>query len=90
VTEEGIFMVYSGWGEDCVYKPGGVVFSKDDPGKLLQRMDKPLFEPAQDWGEKFGCANHVVAESLVKHGDSWLLYYGAADRARCLAIWEER
>ncbi|PQP33437.1 glycosidase, partial [Desulfobacteraceae bacterium SEEP-SAG9] len=61
-------MVYSGWGEDCVYKPGGVVFSKDDPGKLLQRMDKPLFEPAQDWGEKFGSANHVVAESLVKHG----------------------
>jgi len=89
VTEEGIFMVYSGWGEDCVYKPGGVVFSKDDPGKLLQRMDKPLFEPAQDWGEKFGSPNHVVAESLVKHGGSWLLYYGAADRACCLAIWEE-
>ena len=90
VTEEGIFMVYSGWGEDCVYKPGGVVFSKDDPGKLLQRMGKPLFEPAQDWGEKFGSANHVVAESLVKHGSSWLVYYGAADRVCCLAIWEEK
>jgi len=90
VTEEGIFMVYSGWSEDCVYKPGGVVFSKDDPGELLQRIGKPLFEPAQDWGEKFGSANHVVAESLVKHGGSWLLYYGAADRVCCLAIWEEK
>ena len=32
----------------------------------------------------------LVAEALVKDETRWLLYYGAADRVCCLAIWEER
>lgn len=86
ITEEGIFMVYSGWAEDCVYKAAGVLFSRDDPERILERTDEPILEPKEDWGKRFGGANHVVAESLVKHANTWWLYYGAADRVTCVAL----
>lgn len=90
LTEEGIWLIYCGWAEDCVYKVGAVLFSKDDPSKVLQRSEEPILA-AKDWGKTFGgIANHVVAEGLVREENRWLLYYGAADRACCLAVWEEK
>jgi len=90
LTEEGIWLIYCGWAGDCVYKVGAALFSKDDPSKVLQRSDEPILT-AKDWGKAFGgIANHIVAEGLVKDGNRWFLYYGAADRACCLAMWEER
>jgi predicted GH43/DUF377 family glycosyl hydrolase len=35
---------------------------------------------------RFGCTNHVVAESLLGHENRWWLYYGAADSVVCLAF----
>lgn len=91
LTEEGIWLIYCGWCETCVYEVGAVLFSRDDPSKVLQRSDELIFTPARNWGEFFGgISNHVVAEGLVKDRNHWLLYYGAADRACCLAIWEEK
>jgi predicted GH43/DUF377 family glycosyl hydrolase len=91
LTEEGIWLIYSGWTKDCVYKVGAALFSREDPSVILERPTEPIFTPARNWGEFFGgIPNHVVAEGLVKEGNRWLLYYGAADRACCLAIWEER
>ena len=88
LTEEGIWLIYCGWAEDCVYKVGAVLFSKDDPSKVLQRSEEPILA-AKDWGKTFGgIANHIVAEGLVREENRWLLYYGAADRACCIAIWE--
>ncbi len=89
LTEEGIWFIYCGWNSDCIYKVGAVLFSRDDPSKVLERSKEPIFTPAKDWGVFFGeASNHVVPEGLVKDGSRWLLYYGAADRACCLAIWE--
>jgi predicted GH43/DUF377 family glycosyl hydrolase len=90
LTKEGIWLIYSGWAENCVYKVGAALLSKEDPSVILERSDKPILA-AKDWGKAFGgIANHAVAEALVKDENRWLLYYGAADRACCLAIWEER
>lgn len=90
LTEKGIWLIYCGWAEDCVYKVGAALFSKDDPYRVLERSEKPILTPAKNWGEFFGgISNHAVAEGLVKDGNRWLLYYGAADRACCLAIWVE-
>jgi len=90
LTEEGIWLIYCGWAEDCVYKVGAALFSREDPSVILERSDEPILV-AKDWGKTFGgIANHIVAEGVVKDGNRWLLYYGAADRACCLAIWEER
>jgi len=90
LTKEGIWLIHSGWAEDCVYKVGAVLFSKEDPSVILERSDESILA-AKDWGKAFGgIANHTVAEGLVKDETRWLLYYGAADRVCCLAIWEER
>jgi predicted GH43/DUF377 family glycosyl hydrolase len=90
LTEEGIWLIYCGWAEDCVYKVGAALFSNKDPSVILQRSDKPVLT-TKNWGRVFGdIANHAVAEGLVKDDNRWLLYYGAADRACCLAIWEEK
>ncbi|MBW2057487.1 MAG: glycosidase [Deltaproteobacteria bacterium] len=88
ILPEGILLVYNGWGGDCLYRTGGALFSRDDPATVLQRSDEPLLSPARDYGEEFGTANHCVAEGLVRKGDKWLLYYGAADRVTCVATYQ--
>ncbi len=84
---EGILMVYSGWGADNVYKAGGVLFSSEEPARVLWRSEEPILEPAVDWEARFGVTNHVVPESLLWHRGRWWLYYGAADKVVCLATW---
>jgi predicted GH43/DUF377 family glycosyl hydrolase len=85
LISEGILMVYSGWAENCVYQAGAVLFSKEEPTKVLWRSEKSLLEPMVNWGKHFGCTNHVVAESLLWHKERFWLYYGAADKVCCLA-----
>ena len=89
ITDEGILLIYNGWGEDCIYKPGGVLFSKEKPTKVLKRTDEALLNLSQDYGHKYRTGNHCVTEGLIKHNNQWLLYYGAADRLVCMAIYKE-
>jgi predicted GH43/DUF377 family glycosyl hydrolase len=88
LLDEGILLIYNGWGKDSVYKPGGVLFSRDEPTKVTKRTENPLLVPSRNYGEEFGTGNHVVSEGLIIDGNRWLLYYGAADRLTCLAIYE--
>ncbi|MGQ9508102.1 MAG: family 43 glycosylhydrolase [Thermodesulfobacteriota bacterium] len=90
ITKEGVLLVYNGWGEDTIYKPGGVLFSEEDPTLILKRTEEPLIPFLKDYGKEFGKPNHCVAEGLVKEKGKWLLYYGAADRVCCLAIYEDK
>jgi predicted GH43/DUF377 family glycosyl hydrolase len=52
---------------------GRSLSSKEASGKVLSRSSKPILEPARDWGMRFGCTNHVVAESLLGHENRWWL-----------------
>ncbi len=85
LTEEGILMIYNGWKEDRIYRPGAVLFSKKNPKKILKRSKKSIIKPIRNWGRKFNQKDHIVAESLNFHQEKWYLYYGAADRVVCLA-----
>lgn len=89
IVDDGILLIYNGWGRDCIYKPFAALFSKDYPGEVLWRAEKPLLELSRDYGKEFGEGNQCVAEGLVKAGNCWLMYYGAADRFICLATYEE-
>lgn len=87
MLDEGILLVYCGWSEDHVYRPGWVLFSKkEEPERVLACSDEPILVPAVNWGERFGCTNHMVTESLLWHEGRWWLYYGAADKVVCLAF----
>jgi len=48
ILDEGILLVYCGWGEDHTYKPGWVSFSKEEPERVLSGADEPVLEPAVD------------------------------------------
>lgn len=86
MLDEGILLVYCGWGDDHAYKPGWALFAREEPARVLACSGEPILEPAVDWGARFGCTNHVVTESLLRHENRWWLYYGAADRVVCLAF----
>jgi beta-1,2-mannosidase len=62
------------------YSVGEALFSTDDPSKLLERTDRPVFQPERPF-ERTGqyAAGTTFAEGLVPFHDQWFLYYGTAD-----------
>ncbi|HEV3511016.1 MAG TPA: glycoside hydrolase family 130 protein [Candidatus Sulfotelmatobacter sp.] len=80
VTDKGIVLVYNGADDKLVYRTGAAVFDKSDPGKLLWRADKPIFQPEKQWEKVGQVPNVVFVEGMVKKGDRYLFYYGGADK----------
>lgn len=90
LTEDGIVLIYNGKnaggssGDGCyaanVYAAGQLLFSRENPTVVLDRLDKPFFRPMDDF-ERSGqyAAGTVFTEGLVYHQDKWFLYYGCAD-----------
>lgn len=91
LTDKGIILIYNGKNgnpaksgdpelADGVYTCGQALFDKDDPSKLVTRLDKPFFKPELPW-EKSGqyAAGTTFAEGLVLHKGRWFMYYGCAD-----------
>ena len=71
-------------GDGCyaanTYAAGQMLFDRENPLVLLDRLDKPFFRP-MDAFEKSGqyAAGTVFTEGLVYHQGKWFLYYGCAD-----------
>jgi predicted GH43/DUF377 family glycosyl hydrolase len=81
LTDRGIVVLYNGRSaETHAYAAGEALFAADDPSKLLERTDDPVFRPELPW-EKTGqyAAGTTFAEGLVFFHDRWFLYYGCAD-----------
>jgi predicted GH43/DUF377 family glycosyl hydrolase len=79
LTKDGILLIYNGADDKLVYRTGWVLFDKKDPTKVLQRSDKPIFEPEKEWEKVGQVPNVVFVEGLTKNGDKLKLYYGGAD-----------
>ena len=98
-TEDGIVLIYNGKnasgssGDACyaanTYAAGQMLFSKDNPLTLIDRLDKPFLRPIADF-EKSGqyAAGTVFTEGLVYHQDKWFLYYGCADSFVGVAVYD--
>ena len=93
LTEKGIVLLYNGKNaakgvdpgmdpelDAGAYAAGQALFSRDDPGKLLERTDTPFLQPALAW-ERSGqyAAGTTFVEGLVRFKGRWMLYYGSAD-----------
>lgn len=97
LTDKGIVLLYNGkndGGENAdpnytknSYCAGQVLFDKNDPTKVLARLDKPFLKPEADF-EKSGQypAGTVFIEGLVLKNKKWYLYYGCADSKVAVAI----
>ena len=99
ITDKGILLLYNGKnrndeGQDerfagSTYSAGQVLFDKNDPYKVIGRLDVPFFRPMADF-EKSGqyASGTVFIEGLVYFKDKWYLYYGCADSQVSVAIYD--
>jgi len=90
LTNEGIVLIYNGKNKSGAesdtsytanaYCAGQFLFDKNDPYKVIGRLDKPFLIPEAPF-EKSGQypAGTVFVEGLVYHQNKWFLYYGCAD-----------
>ena len=62
-----------------MYATGVLLLDPKNPAKVLRRSAASIFEPAADF-ERTGFVPDVVFPTgIVDAGDSFLIYYGAAD-----------
>ena len=79
IMKNGILLIYNGWDKNHIHKTGWVLFSKEDPAKIIERCKEPIIEPELNF-EKNGFAKNVTfAEGIILFKGIWHIYYGAAD-----------
>lgn len=82
-TKKGWLLIYHAVedsGQGKVYHAAAALIDKNNPLKLISRLNYPLFSPTKPW-EKKGMVNNVVfpTSALLKNGRV-TVYYGAADK----------
>lgn len=100
LTDNGIVLLYNGknHNEDKyadprftkgTYSAGQVLFDKNDPTKVLKRLDTPFLRPMEDF-EKSGqyTDGTVFLQGLVYYKSKWFLYYGCADSKVGVAVFD--
>ena len=89
ITNEGVLLIFNAADKDWKYSVGQVLFSKEEPKRILKRSIKPLIYPEKNF-EKYGQVNNVIfSEGLVFFKNKWYLYFGTADSYIGVAIKEE-
>jgi len=101
ITDQGIVLLYNGKNAAGTkgdtdypansYCAGQVLFDKNDPTKVLGRLDKPFLYPTESF-EKTGqyAAGTVFIEGMVFYNNKWFLYYGCADSRVGVAISDKK
>jgi predicted GH43/DUF377 family glycosyl hydrolase len=75
----------AGPGEVGTYYGGAIVLDPDDPSRVIQRTREPIFAPEAPFEIAGFVPNVVFPTGLVCAGETFLLYYGAADAFTCVA-----
>jgi beta-1,2-mannosidase len=88
LTEKGIVLIYNGMnleegGDSTIakgaYCAGQALFDKNDPSKLIDRLEKNFLRPDKPY-EISGQINQVCfVEGLIPFQGKWFLYFGTAD-----------
>ncbi|MGY3089551.1 putative GH43/DUF377 family glycosyl hydrolase [Hymenobacter sp. UYAg731] len=88
ITDQGIRLIYNSRNEPSfgdknlpvgTYSAAQALFDKNDPSKLLKRMDNYFMRPEKPY-ETTGQVNQVVfLEGLARFKSKWFMYYGTAD-----------
>jgi beta-1,2-mannosidase len=97
LTEKGIVLIYNGMnletgGDSTIakdaYCAGQALFDKNDPSKLIDRLEKNFLRPDKPY-EISGQINQVCfVEGLVPFRGKWFLYFGTADSKIAVAVSE--
>ncbi|MBQ4279676.1 MAG: hypothetical protein IJC16_06965 [Rikenellaceae bacterium] len=97
LTERGILLVYNGKNAEDgdlrfpaqYYCGGQALFDKDDPTRLIARLDDPFYLPTAEF-EKTGQYTYggLFLEGLVYYQGKWYLYYGCSDSHVACAVYD--
>jgi predicted GH43/DUF377 family glycosyl hydrolase len=97
VTDDGILLVYNGKNAvdgDKRFPPqyycgGQALFDKENPEKLISRLDHPFFIPSAEF-EKTGqyVYGGLFLEGLVYYRKKFYLYYGCSDSHVAVAVFD--
>jgi predicted GH43/DUF377 family glycosyl hydrolase len=97
IVDKGILLLYNGMNLDeggdrdlpkGAYCGGQALFDKNDPAKLIGRLEKNFMKPDKPY-EMTGQVNQVCfIEGLVPFNNKWYLYYGTADSKIAVAVLE--
>jgi len=95
LTDSGIVLIYNSRNvpakgdtslAEGTYAASQILFDKNDPSNVLQRMDTYFMKPDKPY-EISGQVNHVCfLEGLVNYKNKWFLYYGTADSKIAAAV----
>src|SRR5688572_25439187 len=95
ITDSGIVLIYNSRNvpskgdtnlAEGTYAASQILFYKDDPTKVIDRMDTYFMKPDKLY-EITGKVNHVCfVEGLVQYKGKWFLYYGTADSKIAVAV----
>jgi len=101
MTANGVVLLYNGRnksGKDGdprfnagAYCAGQMLFDKNDPTKLIDRLEVPFFRPMEPFEKKGQYASGTVfVEGLTWFKGKWLMYYGCADSKVGVAIYDPK
>ncbi|MBS1666855.1 MAG: glycosidase [Bacteroidetes bacterium] len=95
LTNQGIVLIYNSRNIPSIgdssltegtYTASQVLLDKNDPTKILERMDNYFIKPDKPY-EISGQVNHVCfVEGLAQFKGKWFLYYGTADSKIAVAV----
>jgi predicted GH43/DUF377 family glycosyl hydrolase len=95
LTDKGILLIYNARNlknigdtslPDGTYTGGQVLLDKNDPTKVIKRLDHYFFKPDKPY-EITGQVNNVCfLEGLANYQGKWFLYYGTADSKIAVAV----
>ena len=95
LTDQGILLIYNSRNlknigdtslPDGTYTGGQVLLDKNDPTKIIKRLDHYFFKPDKPY-ELTGQVNNVCfLEGLANYQGKWFLYYGTADSKIAVAV----
>jgi len=100
LTDQGIVVFYNGKNAggdngDTTIPPGAycggqALFDANDPTKLIDRPEKPYYQPEMAF-ERTGqyAAGTTFTEGLVFFKSKWFLYYGCADSLVGVAVFDK-
>ncbi|HEX4373760.1 MAG TPA: glycoside hydrolase family 130 protein, partial [Puia sp.] len=97
ITDKGIVLIYNSRNIPSIgdtslpegtYAASQVLLDKNDPTKILKRMDTYFIKPDKPY-EMSGQVNNVCfVEGLANFKNKWFLYYGTADSKIAVAVKE--
>jgi predicted GH43/DUF377 family glycosyl hydrolase len=97
LTDKGVVLIYNSRNlkaigdsslADGTYTAGQVLIDKNDPLKVVKRLNKHFMHPDKPY-EMTGQVNYVCfVEGLAHFQNKWFLYYGTADSKIAVAVKE--